>query len=126
MRLEQGIVTAAGTLSPGVAIYDGFAPQGVALPYVTFQRISTTRGETMTTPDTLTRVRVQFDAWAETIAAAQSMAEALRTLIDGHSGSFGGVTVQYARLAGEHTAFLLDGDTRTRRVSLDFEFVLHE
>lgn len=87
MSVESQVYTAVqgnGSVAALVSdrVYPAKAPAGAALPYVTFQRISTqpttTHGET----STMDRVSIQFSCWAATYSAAHDLAAAVRTALE--------------------------------------------
>jgi len=124
MRIEEGIQ--AALVAAGIASYYEFMPQGVVYPALTFQRVSTVRGDLLSELDTFTTVRFQFDAYADNLTAVKGLADQVRALFDGFAGNLSGVTVQNVKMENETDLSILEGDKETRRTSLDFFFILHE
>lgn len=116
----------------GGRIYHLSKPADAVHPCITFLRAGTNRGKTLDGPDTLSEVRVQFDCWHVTSdgssasAQVKALAEAVRSVLDGFRGDMQGETVQYCHLESEYDLGDIDGDTKTRRVTMDFIFTLHE
>lgn len=63
-------------------IYPLFMPQNGNLPALVYHRVSTRREYALTTNQTLTTARIQFDALADTLAEAVTVANALRATLD--------------------------------------------
>lgn len=127
MRLEEGIVAAINAVSPAIApIYANVLPPDPVYPAITYTRVSTSQGTIVDGVDTLTDVRVQFDVWGESVSSVKNAADSIRTLLNGHRGDLGGVTILYAKFDDENDLFEVDGDLESRRVSMDFIFTLHE
>ena len=73
-------------------VYAFQMPQGVTLPCVTFQRISTPRDLTHDSSgigNELAHPRFQFDAWAETYSSAKAITEQIRAALNGKTGKIG-------------------------------------
>jgi hypothetical protein len=127
VRIEEAIVTAVNAASPTIApIYANTLPPRPTYPAITYARVSTTQPTILDGVDTLTDVRIQFDIWGESVSSVKDAADALRTLLNGTRGAFGGMTVQYIKFDDENDFADIDGDLESRRVSMDFVFTLHE
>jgi hypothetical protein len=63
-------------------VYPAKAPAGAALPYVTFQRVSTTGDQTHGEVSGLDRASLQFSCWAATYVAAHDLAVAVRASLE--------------------------------------------
>ncbi len=113
-------------------IYPAPAPQGAVMPFVTWQRISGLRVQSLGGPSGLAQPTIQLDCWAETgtrnetgdgYGQAKALAQAVRQALDGKTGIL---------LDGMRSAILLlderdlfEGEARTVRVSMDFR-IWHE
>jgi hypothetical protein len=129
MRIEQGLYTLISTQSPeivGLRIYPNQLPQGVVYPAVSYERLATTQNALLNGVDTLTNVTVGFDIWADSLSECHTIADQLRTLLNGHQGDLGGKTVQYVQFIGESSSQDIDGDFKKFMVSIDFTITLHE
>jgi len=131
MRLEEGLRAALVADSDVNALVSGRVylermPQAEAYPCIVFNRVSTSQNSLLSSVDTLTEVRVQVDCWADSASVAYDLSKKVRTLLSGHQGSLGGVTVQWSKFDGEQNASVFDGDEKQRRIITDFIFWLHE
>lgn len=77
----------------GQRIYPGKAPQDTTLPYVVYHRISTTRTPTLGGPTNVPETRMQLDILAATQASAEQVANAVRSRLDGYTGTSASVSV---------------------------------
>lgn len=131
MTLEEAIVAAliadAGVNALiGGRVYHIQKPAKPVYPAITYERISTVPDLTLDGPSTFTEVTIEIDCWGAGIAEARALAEAVKTLLNGHMGDLQGVLIQYARMVNQDDFADIDGDFKVRRVSLDFSFTLHE
>jgi len=111
-------------------VYHAPLPQGVTLPCLTYQRISTPRELTHDmsgATGTLAHPRFQFDAWATTQAAAKAITDQVRAALNGKTGSIGtapnSITIRAALVADERPDF--DTGTELIRSQSDY-FIWHE
>lgn len=92
-NLQQALAVvlaqAAGvTALVGSRIYYEHVPQGAALPYLVRHEIAVEQSFLpVDGPSSLDRSRVQFVAWAETVAAADAVRRAVRAALDGYSAT---------------------------------------
>ena len=73
----------------GDRLYPGLAPPEAALPRMTYQRIACEHARHATGGSGLARSRFQFTCWAQSTAAAQALADALRESLDNVRGDMG-------------------------------------
>lgn len=101
--IEQGIVTYLKARNvAGGRIYPVNIPQTPAnTPLITYQRISTVQDYAHSGPTNIEVVRVQFNVIATKYSDAKSMAEDLKTALDGYSGAMGAVNVGVVFKANE-------------------------
>ena len=71
----------------------GDPARGVAS--VTYHMISSVRTHTMDGPDTLVTPTMQVNSFGASDLEAENVAEAVRTVLDGFSGTVGGVEISY-------------------------------
>jgi hypothetical protein len=87
VRLEQALYEALVAPSPQTAaagrVYPTIAPEGSALPRITYQRISTTPQNSLSGHASIDLVSMQIDCWASTRAAAADLALQVRRAIAG-------------------------------------------
>lgn len=123
---------------PGVAalvidrVYPAPAPQDVAFPFITFQRITTTRDYTLEGPCGLAAATFQVDCWVQSREAqqaaggaylqARALAKAVRLALNVTNGTIAGVGCSIS-LANERD--LVESEPRLRRCSMDFT-ILHD
>ena len=83
------ILSGESTISDIVSarIYPLRAPQGVAMPHMTYQMISADRDHTLDGPTGFTMARFQFNCWAATYPEAKRLLEAVRKFFDGYTGT---------------------------------------
>lgn len=92
----------------GTRVYGVRAPQGVTLPCLTVQRISTAYEHTHDTvgaTGNYAQVRFQIDSWAETHSAAKQLSDTVKGALNGKRGAIttgaGGVTIGFALVQEE-------------------------
>ena len=68
-------------------VYPNLMPQGGVLPAITYQVISTTRQYTTQFQDSLVNKRFQINCWATTYAVCNNLANIVRHLLSGYSGT---------------------------------------
>lgn len=113
MIIEEALVTELELAATTAVsrIYPQPLPQQVTLPAITYLRVSTVRGHTLTGPDLLPAVRFQLDCWAATLAETLALKEEVRTALDGFNaasgvmGGAGGVVVQATYLVDERATW---------------------
>ena len=109
----------ANTGISGSKIYQNVVPQSVALPAISYMRISETPVHAMGSDPTITRARFQFNCWSTSPVQAKSIAEgvvdSLRDFTGQLTGSTTGITVQ--RIFFEQMRSLTDMDPQTMKFS---------
>lgn len=101
-------------------IYPLRAPDRVARPYLTYQRISANRWRSFGGPAGMAQPRIQVDAYATDYAAAKVLAKAARLALDGYRGVAGGVRVGGITLETDQDLYEDDVDPKLYRVRMDF------
>lgn len=112
------ILTADSTLAAlvGTRVYPQVAPQDVALPYVAYERISTSRVYSHSPGvSQLARARFQFTAGSTSYSDVRAVVNAVRGALDAYSGTAAGVQIYVALSQNEFGTFSDDGDLRTVR-----------
>lgn len=99
--------------TPAVARIVGFDVYPIAvpntnadMPFLVYRRASITRDHALASPLFAPMVNLQIAAWSRTYDAVRSLAEEVRLCLDGHTGTFAGVTIQDMRLTSEVDDFL--------------------
>ena len=126
MLLEEGLYTflqsrAGLTALVGTRIYPVMAPQGVALPYVAFDRVDTRPEQALGEAAGLATTRVQFDCYAAGAKQAKELADALRQALDGQSGTWGSVVVGACLWLNELDVY--EPETGSYAVPVDFDVI---
>lgn len=101
-------------------IYPLVAPDCVATPYITYQRISGERWNSLAGSVGKAQPRIQIDVWAETYAAAKQLGDAIRRALDGYRGTVGGIRIGALRIESDQDFFENDPVPALYRVSMDF------
>jgi hypothetical protein len=104
-------------------VYVGILPQDVALPAVSWRRVTGDRLRAMVADPGLVRARFQFDAWAETYLAARDVREQLRLALERWSDA-GPPAVQATFFLSEID--LYEDDTELHHLSCDYEINYEE
>ncbi len=78
---EQILALLAGGTAAGTRVYPLTAPDSVAKPYITYQRISSNSENVLSGTSGLTNTRVQIDVYATTYAEATSIAAQVDALM---------------------------------------------
>ncbi len=78
---EQIVVMLSGGTAAGVRVYPLTAPDDVAKPYITYQRISSNSEIVLSGDSGLTNTRMQIDVYATTYAEATSIAAQIDVLM---------------------------------------------
>lgn len=78
-------------------------------PAISYQRISTTKGYTLTEVMNLTEANFQIDSWGNTDLEALEVGDLVRTAIDGFRGVVEGVTIERIFQINEYTMPDMDG-----------------
>lgn len=97
------------------------APQGVAKPYVTLQRISGLRDTPMDGPSGIVESRVQIDCYGLKYGDAKAVARAIEALLSGAGFTSGSTWFQGCFLDAERDGYEADATPdKLFRTSLDF------
>jgi hypothetical protein len=101
----------------GSRIYPKRLPQTPTLPAITYFEVSDPPEHTHSGPSKLRHPRYQLGCWAADYIGSKSLAEEVKTKIEGYSGSMGGVTVNVSLIedGGDNE----DPDTGRWWVNLD-------
>lgn len=111
-------------LSVGARVWNSRAPQQAITPYVVFYRVGATPRHSHGGRVPKVQRRYQFSAWATSQSDAQGIADTLRRMLDGFTGSMGDVTVASVFWAGEFSSF--DETAKLHQVAEDFEVTFTE
>ena len=115
LLLSNSTVTAiiADQISPLVL------PESAKYPAVTYQVISSIAEYTNDGPAGFARTRIELNAWATTYGSSKAVAQAIRAVLDGYSGTLpDGTHVANAIVVNISDQF--DSDARLYRVQTDY------
>jgi len=113
--LYKQLSTATLTTQLGsTAIYPVIAPQGKALPYVTYSQISETRIHAMTADPGIQQTRYQISSWSSDYAQVKLLGDKVRAVLQDFSGSLGG-SVGVQRIFFDNEVDLSEIDSQTKR-----------
>lgn len=131
MSLEEGLrsaLVADGTVNGLIAgrIYPEIMPQDVVYPAISYQRISTVRYQMLEGVDDFTQARLQVDCWSDTYSGVKSLATAVKSALDGATGTLGSQAIQHCILESMIDLSQVVGDRVHRRISMDFLVYLNE
>lgn len=113
--IEQAIFSKLSSNAPLIAvvpatrIYHVLLADNTIFPAISYQRISTTKGYTLTEVMNLTEANFQIDSWGNTDLEALEVGDLVRTAIDGFRGVVEGVTIERIFQINEYTMPDMDG-----------------
>lgn len=121
------LLTAATAVAALVSsrVYPLRAPDGVAAPFIVYQRISGVRWRTLSGACGIAQPRIQIDVYAATYAGAKALASAVRVALDGYRGIVAGVRIGGITLETDQDLLEDDIDPVLHRVTMDF-MVTHD
>lgn len=130
MSIESDIIAYLKTDSPLMAlvgngdspitcrIYPLILPQNWTAPAITYQRISGPRLHDLSGPSGRAMPRIQFDIYGSSYSSVKAVADALRSAIDGHTGSMGSTDIGYVTIENDFDSY--SDETEIWRVTMDF------
>jgi hypothetical protein len=98
--------TTAVTSLVSSRIYPVLAPASAALPFVTWRRSGIQREQTLGGPMGMPRVSVEYSIYGTTYEEARQVADAMRGVLDGWTGTALGCTVSQTSLEDESDDFV--------------------
>lgn len=113
LQADAGVGALAGD-----RIYPILMPQESTLPAITYQRISTRDSYAHDGVQCLSKVRMQFDCYAETLLAAEAVAAAVRASLDGQRATWGAVSILASFRVNEQSFY--DPTVEAYRMSDDY------
>lgn len=118
-ELEKGLVSRLSGVAGG-RIYPR-TPQNPTYPFVRYQRITTTRQQSLTGAVGVTEATLQVDCMADTYAEAKTTADAARTALHGYTGTWGTLKAHLVHLQAENDFSEQEGDKVTHWVSQRYQ-----
>lgn len=93
--------TAGVTALISARVYAITMPQNATLPAAVYYRVGTPRYRDLDGPDAIETPLFQITCWADDPAEAKAVADAIRTAIDGDSGTWGTCTIRECAVEDE-------------------------
>ena len=119
-ELEKGLYSVLTSNSPqtsaGTRIYPKL-PQGVTFPCILYQRMGTQRRQSINSNVGVTEATVMVDMGAESYSAVKTLADEVRTILHGYSGTWSTLKCQNIVLAEEYEDLEQEGDRVTHWVT---------
>jgi hypothetical protein len=116
--LFERLTGGAASALVGQRVYPVIAPQNVAYPCITWQRISRTEVFSLEGPSGYADARVQIDCWAKTYGEARAVANAVRDDLNGWDNE--GQPIADCRLDSARDLYDPAAEPKLYRSSLDF------
>jgi len=118
--LEQGLFSILSGNSPqttaGSRIYPRL-PQGVTFPALMYMRVATDRTQSLDANVGVTVATIVVECIAESYSEAKTLADEVRTILHGYSGSWSTLTCRNCKLDTETEESEQDGDRVTHWVT---------
>lgn len=128
MTIEEAIrsylTSSPYPLTVGARVYSHRAPQTPTQPYLVFYRVSPEPIHSQSGPSQLMQRTYQFSIYSSSQAAALSIGDALRTLLNGYSGMMGDVLV--SSVLWRTDRMLWEDDTKLHHNAIDMRFQYRE
>jgi len=126
MLIEQALMTyllaqTGITDLVGDRIHFVIAPQDVAKPYLVVTKVDSPEVSSHDGPSGLSHPRFQFSSFATTYSSAKTISAALKTALDGYSGTMGGaggLTVKIPKREDENDFY--ETDSGLHHVASDY------
>ena len=124
--LYKQLSTATLTTQLGsTAIYPMVAPQGKALPYVTYHQISEMRVHAMVSDPGIERCRYRLSFWSTSHKQVKLLADKGREVLQNFSGNLGGsVAIQRIFFDEEVDMMAIDNETQKITYRTDQDYIL--
>lgn len=112
-QMEKGLYSLLSANSPQTAaaarIYPRL-PQNATYPVIRYQRIETTRQQSLDSNVGVVAATIQLDCIATSYSAAKSLADEVRSILHGYSGTWSTLQCQNVMLESENDFDYQDGD----------------
>jgi hypothetical protein len=90
----------------GQRVYPVLAPASATLPFITWRRAGIQREQTLARPAGMPRVTIEFSVYGTTYEEARTVADAVRSVLDGYGGSANNTEVKQTSLEDESDDFV--------------------
>ena len=98
----------------GTRLFPLVAPEGVAKPFCTYQKISNARAYTFSKTSPVSRARIQLDCWGDSYSQVKGLASEISTALE----AWDSTEILTAQQQNESDGY--EPDTKLFRVSVDF------
>jgi hypothetical protein len=119
MSVEKGLVAALSGVAGG-RIYP-ILPQPVTLPALRYQRISTSRRQSLDGAVGVTEATMQVDIVGNSYAEVKGLADEVRDLLHGYRGAWGDLKARLVHLLSENDMYEQEGDRVTHWVTQRYQ-----
>jgi hypothetical protein len=91
----------------GTRIYPVVAPASAALPFVVWRRSSIQREQSLSAPNGVPKVMIEYQCYATTYEQVRTLADSMRRQLDGHRGVTGTIDIGNVSLEAENDDFVV-------------------
>lgn len=98
--------------------YPSTLPQNPTYPLILYAKVTGERINDLSGPSGMAHPRFQIEAWAETYAAAKSLANAIRVCLNGYRGTSGTVRIGSFLIQSERDIY--EPEAACHRVVMDY------
>ena len=116
-NLEKGLYTLlSGQTTAGTRVYPRL-PERVKFPAIRYLRVYTIRNHSLDGDTGVTEAMLQVDCMALTYSEAKTLADEVRVILHGYTGTWGALVARHTTLDGESDFSEQDGDRVTHWVT---------
>jgi hypothetical protein len=106
-------------------VYPSVIPQDIAVPALTYQKISGQWQIQISGPHNMSQERFQINCWAATYAEVMELADKVRSVLNGYDGMVGDIDVHEITLDNETDLIVVAADTRVNeRYGYAMDFII--
>lgn len=117
LELQKGLVTKLKSQTTAGARVHPILPQGITYPAIRYQHIESTRTQSLDGNVGVTAATLQVDCMAGNVSQAWTLADEVRTILHGYTGSWGALVARNVVLETDNLFYEQDGDRVTVWVS---------
>lgn len=112
------LVTDSSVKAITTRCYPSTLPQNPTYPLILYAKVTGERINDLSGPSGMAHPRFQIEAWAETYAAAKSLANAIRVCLNGYRGTSGTVWIGSFLIQSERDIY--EPEAACHRVVMDY------
>jgi hypothetical protein len=112
------LVTDSSVKAITTRCYPSTLPQNPTYPLILYAKVTGERINDLSGPSGMAHPRFQIEAWAETYAAAKSLANAIRVCLNGYRGTSGAVQIGSFLIQSERDIY--EPEAACHRVVMDY------